>query len=238
MAEQLDAGDVMAKLRETILCLQALAAHVKALKAVLTVVVVALERTKKLLDEATLGGRVSLASLDAVLSDLDVRLVEDKVNVEALKARHVLPLSFGARSEALRGVERSAVLEGIDPSLRANREEMAALDDVVRSELRVPVGHTPYSWYGTTGRTPIGHTAYSSPPMDGAGFSYGEVSLLVTGAMLLVATAVRNRTKVSVVQKVSSWGGSRGRRRVPSFCFLHLTPPPLLPPLSNRASRR
>ena len=35
----------MAKLRETILCLQALAAHVKALKAVLTVVVAALERT-------------------------------------------------------------------------------------------------------------------------------------------------------------------------------------------------
>ena len=35
------------------------------------------------------------------------------------------------------------------------------------------------------------------------GFSYGEVSLLVTGATLLIATAVRNRTKVSVVQKVS-----------------------------------
>ena len=158
----------MAKLRETILCLQAVAPHVKAKGAVLTVVVSALEKSKKLLDEATLGGDVDLATFDdTILINLDARLVESKVDLEALKARHVLPLSFGPRSEALEGIERSAVLEGIDPSLRANREEMAALDDVVRRELRVPVGHTSYSWHGTTGRTPIGHTAYSSPPLAG-----------------------------------------------------------------------
>ena len=126
--------------------------------------------TKRLLDEATLGCTVDLLDLqtyNASLEDVDELLQKalHESDLKALHAQYALPLSFGPRSSALKGVDPSSVLEGIDPSLRSNRGEMACLDDKIRAELRVPIGHTPYSWYGKSDKTPTGHTAYSSPPV-------------------------------------------------------------------------
>jgi len=130
----------------------------------------ALSLTKRLAEEHMLQPKYSVDDHDvAVLVPLD-ELVSSSLPKEVVKEmreKYFLPISVKAREAAYPAFPEldTEIMESIDPSLRTNRQEQEALESEIRAALKIPLGHSVFSWLGGGSQTstPLGHTSYSFP---------------------------------------------------------------------------
>ena len=133
----------------------------------------ALKTTKRLIDEHLLNVETSLLSYDAeTLVPLDELLLAGLPAevIRTFRGKYLLPLSLQGRKETFDPAMKEKIRASVDSSLPVLREENSALDAQIRAALRIPCGHTAFSWLGDEPHgeraTPSGHTKYSFPPSD------------------------------------------------------------------------